>query len=59
MRNVICDVYPADEIPRTLRMCKGFIVNTDSHQKPGKHWIVFFMDALQTIRNVRGISSAR
>jgi hypothetical protein len=23
-------------------MCKGFIVNTDPHQKPGKHWIVFF-----------------
>jgi hypothetical protein len=43
MRNAICDVYPADEIPRTLRMCKGFIVNTDPHQKPGKHWIVFFL----------------
>jgi hypothetical protein len=42
MRNAICDVYPADEIPRTLRMCKGFIVNTYPHQKPGKHWIVFF-----------------
>ena len=44
MRNAICGVYPADKIPRTLRMCKGFIVNTDPHQKPGKHWIVFFYD---------------
>ena len=44
MRNAICDVYPADEIPRTLRMCKEFIVNTDPHQKTGKQWITFFYD---------------
>jgi hypothetical protein len=44
MGNAICDVYPADEIPRTLRMCKRFIVNTYPHQKHGKHWIAFLYD---------------
>ena len=44
MRNAICDVYPADEIPRTLRMCKKNIVNTDPHRKTGKQWITFFYD---------------
>ena len=32
MRNAICDVHPADEIPHTIRMCKGFIVNKGNNK---------------------------
>ena len=41
MKNSICGVYAADEIPLTVQLSHGFIANTDPKQKPGKHWIAF------------------
>ena len=44
MKNTICGVYAADEIPKLLQPSTGFITNTDPKQQPGKHWIAFFYD---------------
>lgn len=43
MKNKILGVYAVDEIPQTLPNLSGFITNTDPHQRPGKHWISFFV----------------
>lgn len=45
MMHKIIGVYAADEIPRTLHTLPyGFIVNTDPHNLPGKHWIACFIN---------------
>ena len=44
MRNTVCGVYAADEIPQTLHSFTGLVPNTDPKQRPGKHWIAFFYD---------------
>lgn len=45
MKSKIIGVYAADNIPRTLHTLPyGFIVNTDPHHLPGKHWIACFIN---------------
>ena len=44
---IFLGVHPADRIP-TLRGKSCFILNTDSHDKPGQHWICVFHDGVKT-----------
>ena len=32
-------VFAADRVPRQAITNKGFIINTDPHNKPGQHWL--------------------
>ena len=38
-------VFPSDQIPSSPKKgIHGFIVNTDPHDKPGKHWLEIWKD---------------
>lgn len=37
-------VFPLDRLPRYLRMGSRLIVNTDTHNLPGQHWIGVIFD---------------
>lgn len=44
MKKTLIGVYAADNIPKKHHpMPYGFIVNTDPHQLPGKHWIACYI----------------
>lgn len=36
-------VFPCDSLPQ-LQANQAMIVNTDPHNKPGEHWVAFYMD---------------
>ena len=43
MTKMIAGVYAADRLPRTItHRPLLYIVNTDPHFKPGRHWVVFY-----------------
>jgi hypothetical protein len=45
MKQHILGVFPADRLPVTVtRYPCGFIANTDSMNKKGKHWCAFYLD---------------
>lgn len=45
MKKHISGVYAADEIPHIIHGSKnGFIANTDPKQRPGQHWIAFYLN---------------
>lgn len=41
-RKIFTGVYPCNRIPRSIPENAAFIVNTDPHDKPGKHWVAYF-----------------
>ena len=44
MRSTIAGVYARDEIPNEINTFPtGYIVNTDSSNKPGRHWLAFYL----------------
>ena len=38
-----CGVYARDQLPKTLRRPVSFIVNTDSKNEKGEHWVAFYL----------------
>lgn len=32
-------VYPIDRLPKAIRAPSSLIINTDTHNKPGEHWL--------------------
>lgn len=37
-------VYPADRVPRVWTRSTAIVANTDEHNRPGEHWVAFFLD---------------
>lgn len=37
-------VYPADRIPRVWTKSTAIVANTDNHDRPGQHWVAFYLD---------------
>lgn len=37
-------VYPADRIPIRIPTPASVVVNTDPHNKPGTHWVAFYIN---------------
>lgn len=37
-------VYAADRIPRALSLPAAIVANTDAADKPGSHWVAFFIN---------------
>lgn len=37
-------VYPADRLPMVWTRSTAIVANTDNHNRPGEHWIAFFLD---------------
>ena len=37
-------VKPSDRLPANPPYPSAFVVNTDPHNKPGKHWVAFYID---------------
>lgn len=42
-RRVFLGVYPSCKVPVSKRKSYCFISNTQSHEKTGKHWVVWFI----------------
>ena len=43
--NLNTGVFPADKIPKIWTKPTGYVINTDNHDKPGKHWLGVFVNA--------------
>jgi len=41
-------VYPADRLPRVWTRSIAIIANTDDHDRPGQHWVAFYIDKHET-----------
>ena len=37
-------VYPADRLPRVWTRSTAIVANTDDHDRPGQHWVAFYID---------------
>ena len=37
-------VYAADRLPRAWTRSTAIVANTDEHDKPGTHWVAFYID---------------
>ena len=37
-------IYPVDDLPSTIKPPALIVLNTDTHNLPGKHWKVLFID---------------
>ena len=37
-------VYAADRLPRVWTRSTAIVANTDEHNRPGKHWVAFYID---------------
>lgn len=37
-------VYPADRLPRVWTRSTAIVANTDNHNRPGQHWVAFYVD---------------
>jgi len=37
-------IYPADRLPMVWTRSTAIVANTDDHNRPGEHWIAFFLD---------------
>lgn len=37
-------VFPADRLPRVWTRSTALIANTDEHDRPGQHWVAFYID---------------
>ena len=37
-------VFPSDKIPHTITPPAAFVANTNPQEKPGKHWVAFYID---------------
>lgn len=38
------NVYPADRLPRVWTRSTAIVANTDDHDRPGQHWVAFYID---------------
>ena len=44
LRERVLGVFAADQLPRTIPIFPcGFIANTDNSNRPGQHWVAFFI----------------
>ncbi|XP_036138903.1 uncharacterized protein LOC118644434 [Monomorium pharaonis] len=37
-------VYPADRLSRMWTRLTAIVANTDAHDRPGEHWVAFYLD---------------
>ena len=37
-------IYPVDILPRSIKPPAFIVLNTDTHNLPGKHWMVLFIN---------------
>lgn len=50
MRRVISGVYARDQIPTMINKYPyGFIVNTDTSNRPERHWLAFYCESEGTM----------
>ena len=43
MSELVSGVYPYDRLPRYInKVPQGFVANTDSHDRPGQHWVALY-----------------
>lgn len=47
--NCFIGVYPRDKLPKIDKIPSALIVNTDTSDKPGEHWIAIFVSEKETI----------
>lgn len=49
-RTCFIGVFPCDRIPREIpRFPAAFVMNTDPHYKPGRHWIAVYVKSPSTV----------
>lgn len=49
LANIFLGVYPADKLP-TVREQTALVVNTDTHDREGTHWLAFFIQDQYTLQ---------
>lgn len=50
MRKIVIGVFARDQIPHKFHNFPcGFIVNTDTSDRPGKHWLAFYMESKNNV----------
>lgn len=58
VKKIFKGVFPADKLPKRIKKPALLIANTDPSNKPGKHWVAFFIPKFGPVEFFNSIGKA-